>query len=320
MKNIGLLKISSALIQCIQVYPDVTSDELCAAIDDILQAPKDTTAVARLVALLEPRDMTVYMSDEPIEGGYGYIYPYKTKDYDAVMKVPYDTYDSSGADWRFDFVCESLKHILLYNFQTNQKRCFNIDTRFTCIPAVYMFIKTTDPSQPFALIMERLTETFENIIYSYLPLNDSLTLCIQVALDLYFLQTTLAAFRHNDLHLGNIMVKKLDQPMTMIVKLADGFTFTLTTLYTTYLIDFGRACLDLRACGDYLQLPDARLFHASINSCIPSPGDMSYFFLMFDEKFTPIDIGTIINKLYKTKTFDPAAVLKQLIATLNILP
>ena len=312
--NFGLLQIQDKLVQYLKPKPAVTGEQLCIVLDHILTNPYTDGPIMELVNLLVPCELRLSgttavdsivtfgkdyegkpitiakISTSLVQHGYGHILYCKYKDTDAIAKIPFTNPVKSNnrnliKNSVYMFVRETLINLLLMLFIDKQKECFGTDPGFVCLPAVYGFFPTNDQAYPFVLISERIPITISNVFDLY---NDDLYgyyvglgLCVQVIYGLLFLQTTLNAFAHNDLHLGNVMLKPLPAPATATIKLPDGTSITMVILYDIYFIDFGLSCIDFGKCRKQLDMPHARILHARPQSgfteCPQASGDIWEF-------------------------------------------
>ena len=344
--NMGLLNVRDKLTTALVLRPTVTGIHVCEAIDRILTNPYTDGPIRAFIKLLA--QCTLHQGKRPsgvdleginicdgqdfigrprvvVECGRklgsgitGTVYACRIDGKPAVIKVPdIKGYISNGMNI-LRFIREALTQLILYSFQDRQKVCFGTTSDFVCIPAVYAICATDNEAVPYAYVIEELSATLDTLFRKPLPAKVIVTLCVQVLLGFYFLQTTLRMFDHNDAHLNNIMVKLLPTEFTTTITLKDGFKFSYTSRYRTYFIDFGNTCVDMGACQSQLNMPNAQI-KPTFEECLPKNTEVYEFLqrlLMVYGKPYPgapadiIDLSKFLVTVNNTGTRDTLMILK----------
>lgn len=233
-------------IDCIRevIKTTLSKDHFKDFFCDILERSRYTTD---LIDVLETDDR---ISTNPIrwqsEGSYGKVYIYD----DEVIKIP--KINSSKIDdtkkIQGEFIEENIINIILNCFHDDLVKFANPKIFSKFFPNPFPKIKLLskhglDANPEIFAVMEKL-ETCT--IFNTQDRKNQLDFILMLAFFLYFLQTS-CLFTHGDLHIRNVMIRKLAKPILLKIPYKDTY-FDLPTHFIPCIIDLGMVCVNLVEC------------------------------------------------------------------------
>lgn len=209
----------------------------------------------------------------------------KCPKYDVMKELNeyYDDYYNEYIDnINFNFLKENIVHLLLFCFFELMSKCTKIKMpRF--IPRIHNLVIATSPHK-FNGYMETLIvvmEKFDMSISSFLEnskisYKDELSIIALVAYNVYFLQKCFKMILHGDLHAENVMIKKLSEYNTHIIKTKTD-NFEILCDYQIYFIDFGKCSINFSSNCTNIKMPKSKISAESY----PTVNNKSYDLRLF---------------------------------------
>lgn len=130
-----------------------------------------------------------------------------------------------------------------------------------CIPQVYNIFNATNNHDNFEtviIVMEKLDLDLFSFFEKKHSFSDELNIIALIAFNLYNIQKCFK-FMHRDLHSGNIMIKKLSEPITTNI-VTNKSSFSVSSNFQTYLIDFGMAYIDFDSKCSNIKMKKSHVF------------------------------------------------------------
>ena len=160
-----------------------------------------------------------------------------------------------------EFLKENIIHLLLFCMFDIINDCSYERKIPKCIPDIKNIFNGISQNglNTYIIVMERLDYDLYTFFSKKHSFEDEMTAICLIAYNLYILQRTFKEFMHRDLHCGNIMVKKLDEPKVYDLVIGKD-KYQIKTLYDFFIIDFGMCSVDFNSSCNKINMPDSKIY------------------------------------------------------------